>query len=84
MKLHFAHCGAVLWPDSFLKMPLVDTTFLKVYIALAMVNVQNLVISRVTVEKSYGFGVFAENIWNRSVITDSCFISNNEYVGKYQ
>ena len=84
MNLHFTHCGAVLWPDSFLKLPLVDTAFLKVYIALAMLHVHNLVISRVTVEKSYGFGVFASNIWNRSVITDSCFISNNEYVGKYQ
>ena len=84
MKLHFAHCGAVLLPDSFPKLPLNDTAFLEVYIALAMFQVENLVISRVTVEKSYGFGLYGRNIWNSSVITDSCFISNNEYVGKYQ
>ena len=84
MNLHVTHCGAVLYPKSFPKLPFIDTGFLKVYIALLMFYVQNLVISRVTVEKSYGFGVFAVNIWNRSVITDSCFISNNEYVGKYQ
>ena len=84
VNLHFAHCGAVLYSGSIPKLPLIDTTFLKVYIALAMTNVQNLVLSRVTIEKSYGYGLFEMNIWNRSVITDSCFISNNEYVGKYQ
>ena len=84
MNLHFTHCGALFYPEYYPKLPLVDTAFLKVYIALGMLHVQDLVISRVTVEKSYGFGLFASNIWNRSVITDSCFISNNEYVGKYQ
>ena len=84
VNLHFSHCGAVLYSDSFPKLPLIDTAFLKVYIALATWQVQNLVISRVTIEKSYGFGLYGTSIWNRSVITDSCFISNNEYVGKYQ
>ena len=64
-------------------MPFIDTVS-RVYFALAVLYVHNLVISRVTVEKSYGFGLFAANIWNRSVITDSCFISNNEYVSMYQ
>ena len=84
MNLHFAHCGAPFYPDYYPKLPLIDTTFFKVYAAFFIVHMQNLVISRVTIEKSYGFGLFGANIWNRSVITDSCFISNNEYVGKYQ
>ena len=83
MNLHFTHCGAVLYSEVS-ELPLIDTTLLQVYVALAMFHVQNLVIFRVTVEKSYGFGIYGFNIWNRSVITDSCFISNNEYVGKYQ
>ena len=77
VNLQFTHCGAALYSEA---LPEVS----KVYFALAILQVQNLVISRVTIEKSYGFGVYAVNIWNRSVITDSCFISNNEYVGKYQ
>ena len=71
-------------PESLPKLPFIDTGFLKYTLLWHVFYVHNLVISRVTVEKSYGFGVFAANIWNRSVITDSCFISNNEYVGKYQ
>ena len=71
IKLHFTHCGAAL--------PIHD-----LYFALAMFDMQNLVISRVTIEKSYGYGLYVSNVWNRSVITDSCFISNNEYVRMYQ
>ena len=52
-NLRFAHCGAVLYSDSSPKLPLVYTAFLKVYIALAMFQVQNLIMSRVTIEKSY-------------------------------
>ena len=52
------------------------------YFALATVHMRNLVI-RVTIEKSYGYGLYVSNVWDRSVITDSCFISNNEYVGMY-
>ena len=69
--------------ESLPEVPFIDD-FSKVYFALAIVQVQNLVMSRVTIEKSYGFGLFGMNIWNRSVITDSCFLSNNEYVGRYQ
>ena len=84
MNLHFAHCGALSYPEYYPKLPFIDTTLLKVYAAFVMVQIQNLVISRVTIEKSYGYGLLAGNIWNRSVITDSCFFSNNEYVGRYQ
>ena len=83
VNLQFTHCGAAIYSESLPKVPFVDT-FSRVYFALAVLYVHNLVISRVTVEKSYGFGLYAVNIWNKSVITDSCFISNNEYVGKYQ
>ena len=54
------------------------------YFALVIVYTRNLVTSRVTIEKSYGFGLYLFNAWNSSVITDSCFIRNNEYVSKYQ
>ena len=84
INLHFAHCGALFYPEYYPKIPLIDTTFFKIYAAFLIGHVQNLVISKVTIEKSYGFGLFGANIWNKSVIIDSCFISNNEYVGKYQ
>ena len=83
VNLQFTHCGAAIHTESLPEVPFIDT-FSKVYFALAILQVQNLAMSRVTIEKSYGFGLFGMNIWNRSVITDSCFISNNEYVGKYQ
>ena len=76
IKLYFTHCGAAL--------PLPELQSAPTYIALAMFHMQNLVISRVTIEKSYGFGLYIVNVWNRSVITDSCLISNNEYVSMYQ
>ena len=80
MNLQFTHCGAVMHSKFVPKLSF-DNKF---YYALAIIAVQNLLISRVTIEKSYGYGFYGFNIWNRSVITDSCFISNNEYVGKYQ
>ena len=75
IKLHFTHCGAAL------PFPELQSSFL---VALAVFHMRNLVISRVTVEKSYGYGLHVSNVWNKSVITDSCFISNNEYVSIYQ
>ena len=89
VNLHFTHCGAVLFPEYsdffFLdNLPESITRYLKVYIALAMWNVHNLVLSKVTVEKSYGFGLYGMNIFNRSLITDSYFINNNEYVSRHQ
>ena len=80
MNLQFTHCGAAMY-SRFAPILSYDNKF---YFALAIVGVHNLVISGVTVEKSYGYGLYGFNIWNRSAITDSCFISNNEYVGKYQ
>ena len=71
IKLHFTHCGAAL------PFPELQSSFL---VALAVFHMRNLVISRVTIEKSYGYGLHVNNVWNKSVITDSCFISNNEYV----
>ena len=75
IKLHFTHCGATL------PLPELQSRLL---VALAMFTMRNLVISRVTIEKSYGYGLYVSNVWNRSVITDSCFIGNNEYVSMYQ
>ena len=76
IKLHFTHCGATV--------PLPELQSTPRYYALAMFHMRNLVISRVTIEKCYGYGPHVSNVWNRSVITDSCFISNNEYVSMYQ
>ena len=80
MNLQFTHCGAAMYSSYAPKLSY-DSKF---YFAIAIIGVQNLVISKVIIEKSYGYGLYGFNIWNRSVITDSCFISNNEYVGKYK
>ena len=66
------------------EMPRSIAEALQVHIAIAIVEVHGLELHKVTVEKSFGYGLLGTNIWNRSIINDSHFVDNNEYIGKYQ
>ena len=48
--------------------------------ALFLYNVRNAVLSGVTVQKSYGYGLIGFNVYGESLITASTFFRNNYYI----
>ena len=84
LNMHFSHCGSPLMSQIDSYMPQSVAEICQVHVAIAIVEVHGLELHKVVVEKSFGYGLLGTNIWNRSIINDSHFVDNNEYIGKYQ
>ena len=84
LNMRFSHCGSPLMSQIDSDTPQSVAEIFQVHVAIAIVEVHGLELHKVTVEKSFGYGLLGTNIWNRSIINDSHFVDNNEYIGKYQ